>query len=877
MRNKQDRESSVIDKKGKEPGNEKTKGDIALRFPYSLKISISKDLSRSSFLEIRFSMSTLNLIGIANGTQCVLTYKDKSVCVVARPLDPGISFDDNLGLIGDLVCENLSICEYNTNEEIFLTPLKGFMKEKAITNKICKHAVLYFHKMSDLNSVNHGNIINTVNIPPNYIKDNKSIQQLIISRSRGHNVLQGNIIPVHISSVIYYFKVFEFDRGEEFTSDFNKLVKLGNQTKIELCMDESPIYTEKESLVEGGGNHLEEKLVGKIKGRKYGLDKIGGMMNLKKEINRCIIYPIKYSEIYLSFGVRPVKGVLFYGPPGTGKTLIARCIAEEIELVEIEKEKQVVDFIVVDGSTLCSLSDESEDDHFFKSINRIKDNVNNNKKKIFSILFIDEIDMICGNRDSFHGISNRNRRYLTSLLSLIDGFTENSNLILIATTNKPNEIDPALRRAGRFDHEIPVMVPNSEERLDILKILLNDIPNKLNSEELESIVHETQAFVGADLKMLINESVTTLLEDSNKGNENKLFLTYNNISNNLKKIKPSALRELSIEIPKTHWSDIGGYDDVKEQLKECIEWPLVHHELFKDLKVKPPNGVLLYGPPGCSKTLMAKAIATESKMNFISVKGPELFSKWVGESEKSIRDIFKKARQNSPCVIFFDEIDAIGINRENNLNSVDVSTRVLSQMLNEMDGISSNKQVIVIGATNRPDLLDSALLRPGRLDRIIYIGLPDSKARKRILNIYLKSKHFSGISGTRSISINDLVKTCSNYNNNINNEEAIFELQEDIKHMSISDNYDEMIDLLVKLTNGYSGAELALLCREIMMQIIRSIVKKKDNSDTSNWNGTLNKFTWDDIKYALDKVKPRIPDSLIQFYSDYRNKSNSVR
>ncbi|KAK6589690.1 hypothetical protein RS030_1133 [Cryptosporidium xiaoi] len=870
MKNKQNGNNLLISVKGKESNSERVKNTTTVKFPYNLKVVLSKDVSRSNILEIRFSMNTLNLIGIANGTQCIITYRDKSVCVVARSLDLGINFGDNLALLGDLVCENLSFSEENLSEEISLMPLKSFMKNKVIASQICKHAILYFHGMYDLNSLNDGMENNMVKIPPNYIKDNKSIQQLIISRSRGHCVLQGNIISVHVSSVIYYFRVFEFDRKEEFNIDFNKLVRLGNQTKIELYIDDSLTYNEKK-------DNLEQRVEVKTKGRNYGLDKIGGMINLKKEINKCIINPIKYSKTYLSFGVKPVKGVLFYGPPGTGKTLIARCIAEEIELIEVEKEKQVVDFILVDGSTLCSLSDENENDHFFVSINRIKENINNKKKKILSILFIDEIDMICGSRESFNGISNRNKKYLTSLLSLIDGFTDNNNLLLIATTNRPNEIDPALRRAGRFDHEIPVMVPNSEERLDILKILLNNVPNKLSDEDLESIVYETQAFVGADLKMLINESVNTLLEKNNMNNENReLFLTYSDVSHNLKKIKPSALRELSIEIPKTRWDDIGGYDDVKEQLKECIEWPLVHHELFRDLKIKPPNGVLLYGPPGCSKTLMAKAIATESKMNFISVKGPELFSKWVGESEKSIRDIFKKARQNSPCVIFFDEIDAIGVNRENNLNSSDVSTRVLSQMLNEMDGISLNKQVIVIGATNRPDLLDSALLRPGRLDRIIYIGLPDSKARKKILNIYLKPAHFNGDNNIEfsSTSISDLVKNRSNCNND--SQLLVDKLQENVKNMSISDNYDEMIDLLVKLTNGYSGAELALLCREIMMQIIRNIVKNKDTLDTTMKNTSINKFTWSDINYALEKVKPRIPDSLIKFYNEYRNKCSTV-
>ncbi|XP_665477.1 ATPases of the AAA+ class [Cryptosporidium hominis TU502] len=297
------------------------------------------------------------------------------------------------------------------------------------------------------------------------------------------------------------------------------------------------------------------------------------------------------------------------------------------------------------------------------------------------------------------------------------------------------------------------------------------------------------------------------------------------------------------------------------------------------MKIKPPSGVLLYGPPGCSKTLMAKAVATESKMNFISVKGPELFSKWVGESEKSIREIFRKARQNSPCIIFFDEIDAIGVNRESMSNTSDVSTRVLSQMLNEMDGITTNKQVIVIGATNRPDLLDSALLRPGRLDRIIYIGLPDSKARKKILNIYLKSKNYIQIDdcnndNNNGTSFEGNLDSLNVTNHNIDSLEVI-ELCDNITNMEIFDSYDEMIDSLVNLTNGYSGAELALLCRETMMQVIRRTITNHLDSNKDSISNHA-KFTWRDISFALNKVKPRIPHSLIEFYENYNKKNNII-
>ncbi|OII71997.1 CDC48 like AAA ATPase [Cryptosporidium ubiquitum] len=886
MKNKQKHKNSLKNSEDNESIKIEPNIKIPVKWPYLLNIVFSKDISRSNILELRVSETTLNQMTIANGTLCVLRYFEKSLCVTIRSLEPNVKFGDNQGLIGELVINNLNIIDENIGQ-LEIIPFRSFAKDMNINTEMNKHCILKFFGILDINSSTNNSMKNLLKSPPEYINDNKSIQQMIISRSRGTCVFQGNIIPIQIASMVYYFNVFEFDKNQEFLENYSKIVKIGNQTKIELVFENKLVDIKQMNKNEE--NIIKNDINSSIKGqRKYGMDKIGGMKQLKDEINKCIINPLKFSKIYSSFGIKPSKGILLYGPPGTGKTLIARSIAEEIELIETFEQEESglelsVDFIVIDGSNISN-STGDEDNHFFKCIQKVKDN-SKKEKIIYSILFIDEIDMICGNRDSFSGINDQNKKYLTAILSLLDGFDDNNRVILIATTNKPNEIDPALRRAGRIDREIAVEVPNSLERREIIELILSEIPNSLNDSEIDSLVNETQAFVGADLKMLINESINTFLERTTKleliDNGKSLLLSFEDIHNSVKNIKPSALRELAIEIPKTHWSDIGGYEEVKEQLKECVEWPLIHSDLFEYMKIKPPSGVLLYGPPGCSKTLMAKAVATESKMNFISVKGPELFSKWVGESEKSIREIFRKARQNSPCIIFFDEIDAIGVNRESTSNTSDVSTRVLSQMLNEMDGITTNKQVIVIGATNRPDLLDSALLRPGRLDRIIYIGLPNSKARKKILNIYLKSTNYiqnNNKNNNKPAFERNLISENLDNSKIINNktkDSDITELCSNINNMEIFDNYDEMIDLLVNLTNGYSGAELALLCRETMMQVIRrTITNNFDSIKDSISNHIM--FTWEDILFALDKVKPRIPNSLIEFYENYNKKNNII-
>ncbi|KAL7067365.1 ATPase, AAA family protein [Cryptosporidium serpentis] len=854
-------------------------------WPFELIVLRSRDISRQNLLELRISEITAKKLGIANGTICVILYIQYRTCVTLRILEPQAKLEQDTAILGNLVLNNLNIKDISKSTKIKLIPLKKYTSDKNICNRIN----LKFHSIT-LNGIYETN--ETIHYKcPEWIKSNANTQKLIMARCRGICIFEGNLIPIFVAGEVIYFNIYNYDKTE------SGVIRIGTQTKIDFDLDsfKRDLELNKDSIDNLDDSstilNFENINIGNS-GDKQGFAKIGGMNYLKNDIKRCLLQPLRYSQIYSLFGVSPVKGILLYGPPGTGKTLIARCIAEEVQLIQEELKKDTnlnipveVHFIVLNGSSLV----DDNDEFILNSLHKIGENSKRQDKDIYSILFIDEIDMVCANRENFEQLySNKNKKILSYLLTLLDGFNQDNKIILIASTNKPNDIDPALRRAGRIDREISVEVPNSEERFEILKVILENIPNTITDVQLKTIVDVTQAFVGADLNTLIKESINRALSEYiNKEKGVMTKLSFEDIIECVKDIKPSALRELSIEIPKTLWSDIGGYEDVKQQLKECVEWPIVHFKLFNAMKIKPPSGVLLYGPPGCSKTLMAKAVATESKMNFISVKGPELFSKWVGESEKAIREVFRKARQNSPCVIFFDEIDALGTSRENSNSSDSVSSRVLSQMLNEMDGITTHKQIIIIGATNRPDLLDSALLRPGRLDRLIYVGLPDEMARIKILDIYLK--HISSYQSFNTISDNEYelnLKIDKDLDIKSNSSASIKDITRSIDELQLLDikgnppkNYDEMIKKLAKLTDGYSGAEISLLCREAAMHVIRKVLNRSNNSDSNIETADIDEnmilkisITWNDIIEAKKKVKSRIPKSLIEFYINYSKK-----
>ena len=420
-------------------------------------------------------------------------------------------------------------------------------------------------------------------------------------------------------------------------------------------------------------------------------------------------------NIYTELNIPPPRGILLHGPPGTGKTLLGKYISS------------------ISNATTLSISASLISKYVGETENNIHSIFEQAKESAPTIIFIDEIDTLCPNRDS--GSEDYLKRIVTSFITELDSLESTSRVLVLATTNRPNAVDPVLRRPGRFDKEIEIPVPSRPDRFKIIKVLVEATPRlPVSDEDMETISELTHGFVGADLAALFREACMKAIARSEQGEQ--LSLTLDDFLSGISEMSPSAIRDVIIEVPKVKWDDIGGYDGVKLQIKQAVEWPLQHPQAFERLGIKPPKGVLLYGPPGCSKTMMAKAVATESQLNFLAIKGPELFSKYVGDTEKAIREVFRKARTCAPSIIFIDEIDALGTQRQGSDNAV--SDRVLCTLLNEMDGIESLKDVTIIAATNRPDIMDKALVRPGRIDRLIYIPPPDPRARLSILQITTK-------------------------------------------------------------------------------------------------------------------------------------------
>jgi len=457
---------------------------------------------------------------------------------------------------------------------------------------------------------------------------------------------------------------------------------------------------------------------------------IGGLKEEIQKVREMIELPLRHPEIFEKLGVEAPKGVLLYGPPGTGKTLLAKAVANESN----------AHFISISGPEIMSK-------FYGESEARLREIFKEAKEKAPSIIFIDEIDSIAPKREEVTG--EVERRVVSQLLSLMDGLEARGKVIVIAATNRPNALDPALRRPGRFDREIEIKVPDKKGRLEILQIHTRHMP-LAPDVDLEKLASVTHGFVGADLEYLCKEAAMKALRrvlPSLKLDEekippevlNNLVVTMEDFENALKEITPSAMREVYLETPDVRWEDIGGLESVKRELMEAVEWPLKYPELYKKLGYQMPKGILLYGPSGTGKTLLAKAVATESEANFISVRGPELLSKWVGESERGIREVFRRARQAAPCIIFFDEIDAIAPVRGLGSDSM-VTERVVSQLLTELDGIQPLSGVVVLAATNRIDMLDPALLRAGRFDKLLYVPLPDRAARLQILQIHTRGK-----------------------------------------------------------------------------------------------------------------------------------------
>ena len=522
---------------------------------------------------------------------------------------------------------------------------------------------------------------------------------------------------------------------------------------------------------------------------------IGGLRDVIRKVRELIELPLRHPELFARLGIEPPKGVLLYGPPGTGKTLLAKAVANESD----------AHFIAINGPEIMSK-------FYGESEQRLREIFEEAKKNAPSIIFIDEIDAIAPKREEVTG--EVEKRVVAQLLTLMDGLKERGRVIVIGATNRPDAVDPALRRPGRFDREIEIRPPDKRARVEILKVHTRNMPlctkedaeKGICSEEdivdLDKLAEMTHGYTGADLAALAKEAAMAALRrfikekklDLEKQEEiptsliKQLRVTMRDFLEAFKQVRPTLIREIYIEVPTVRWDDIGGLEEVKQELKEAVEWPLKYPKIFEEMGIRPPKGILLFGPPGTGKTLLAKAAATESQANFIAVRGPEILSKWVGESEKAVRKIFERARQVAPAIIFFDEIDSIAPARGHRHDS-GVTDRIVNQLLTEMDGIQPLHNVVVIAATNRPDILDPALLRPGRFDRIIYVPPPDKEARKQIFKIH-----------TRRVPL------CSkeHVEKGICSEEDIVDL-----------------DKLAEMTEGYTGADIEAVVREAVMMKLR--------------------------------------------------------
>jgi transitional endoplasmic reticulum ATPase len=489
---------------------------------------------------------------------------------------------------------------------------------------------------------------------------------------------------------------------------------------------------------------IESREAGEPKTAKISYEDIGGLGYQIQRIREMIELPLKYPQIFERLGIDPPKGVLLYGPPGTGKTLIARSVANETEAY----------FTSISGPEIMGK-------FYGESEARLRSIFDDAQKHIPSIIFIDEIDAIAPKREDMGGEKQVERRVVAQLLSVLDGLQSRGQVIVIGATNIPNTLDPALRRPGRFDREISIPIPDRHGRLHILQIHTRGMPlsgergqgrdEAADGVDLEKLAEITHGFVGADLEALAREAAMSALrkilpkidfdvDEIPYETLLKLEVTMDDFLDAMKEVEPSAIREVFVEVPDVRWDDVGGLEEIKQELKEAVEWPIKYADVFRIAGTHPPKGILLYGPPGTGKTLLAKAVASETKVNFISIKGPSLMSKFVGESEKGVREVFKTAKQASPAIIFFDEIDAVVPRRGSGIAEAGVAERIVSQFLAEMDGIEELKGVVVLAATNRLDMIDPALLRGGRFDLVIELPLPDEDTRFSIYGIHTKNK-----------------------------------------------------------------------------------------------------------------------------------------
>lgn len=595
--------------------------------------------------------------------------------------------------------------------------------------------------------------------PPVEIPDLKrnDIISYIHDRIINKNILEGNVV------IIRGIKIFINEESRDLSLTVTKAlpkgaVKITANTK--LTISEKPIETS-----------------------KYGItyDDIGGLKREIESIREMVELPIRRPEIFKKLGITPPKGILLYGPPGTGKTLLAKAVASETDSF----------FSIINGPEIVS-------GVYGKSEENLRNIFEEAGKQENAIIFIDEIDSIAPRREHIHGETEK--RIVAQLLTLMDGLKTRGNVVVIGATNIPDAVDPALRRPGRFDREIEINIPTKDARKEIFMVHTRGMP-LTEDVKIDELLELTNGFSGADVSSLCKEAALKALKrlmpkinketsgELSKEIMDALVITKQDFLDALNVVEPSAIREIMVQIPNTKWDAVGGLESVKQELKEMIEWPMKHKALFEKVGITAPRGVLLYGPPGTGKTLLAKAIATETNANFISIKGPEIFNKWVGESERKIRDIFKKARQLAPSIVFIDEIDSITSGRTG-LETNDSKNNVIAQLLTEIDGVSNLKDIIIIGATNRPDLIDPAFLRPGRFEKLLLVPLPEESTREKIFDVYLGKMNVDKKASSKEFA---------------------------------------------KLTDGFSGAEIEAVCREAGLTKIRLIIedlekdKKLDN------------------------------------------------
>lgn len=754
--------------------NEKNEDGIKLRID---ELTERGDFGRGI---ARISATDMKSIGVADGDIIEIEGKRKTAAIAVRayPVDVGL----DIIRIDGIVRKN---CGVGIGETIKIK--KSDVKDaKSVTIAPAR---------KDLTIYGGGDIIKRNILMRPFVTGDMLIPNSIFQDKRMDHPLNqffrevGFNISIDIEDMIS-LSPFGMERYVVVSTEPKGVVRITRTTEVELL----PKATKP----------LEEEKIPEVT-----YEDLGGLHEEVKKVREMIELPLKHPELFERLGIEPPRGILLHGPPGTGKTLLAKAVANE----------SGVRFFVINGPEIMSKFYGESEENLRKKFEEAE-------KGEPSIIFLDEIDAIAPKREEVRG--EVEKRVVSQLLTLMDGLKSRGKIVVIGATNIPNSIDPALRRPGRFDREIELGVPNKDGRKEILQIHTRGMPLEKNVN-LDDIAEITYGYVGADISALCKEAamyaLRRALPDMGAIKEDKpippeilkkLVVTKDDYDHALKMVEPSAMREVLIEMPKVKWEDIGGLEEVKNSLKESIEWPLKHSDSFKRLGIKPPTGVLLYGPPGCGKTLLAKAVANESGSNFISVKGPELLSMWVGESEKHVRDVFRRAKQVAPSIIFFDEVDAL-VPRRGYGSDSHVTERVVSQLLAEISGLEDLHDVIVIAATNRPDIVDPALMRPGRFDRQILVPTPDEKTRLKILKVHTKVMPLG-----KDVDINELAIE----------------------------------------TSGFSGADLEALCMEAALNAMRKDIK-------------ANIVTGKDFADVMKEIKPSVSEDTNKFYESMLKKRKS--